>query len=67
MGPKSHLPSHLRSIRAICTIESMEFGTLLLHMGPKSQSLKHDMDAYMATLLGGEAMDLCWEVGRAKS
>ena len=25
-----------------------------------------DMDAYMATVFGGEARDLCWELGRAK-
>ena len=28
---------------------------------------KYDMNAYMATLSGGEAWNLCWELGRAKS
>jgi hypothetical protein len=28
---------------------------------------KYDMDAYVATLFGGEAWDLWWEPGRAKS
>ena len=30
-------------------------------------SPKYDMDAYMATLFGGEARDLCQELGGAKS
>ena len=33
----------------------------------KVGSPKYDMDAYMATLFGGEAWDLCWELGQAKS
>ena len=35
----------------------------LVYMGPQVLSLKHDMDAYMATLFGGEDWDLCWELG----
>ena len=31
-------------------------------MGPK-----YDMDAYMATIIWGEAWDLCWELGWAKT
>ena len=35
---------------------------------PKSQVLspKDDMDTYMATLFGGEAWKLCWELGQAQ-
>ena len=32
-----------------------------LNRGPK-----YDMDAYKATLYGGEAWDFCWELGQAK-
>jgi hypothetical protein len=44
----------------------MEVVTYHLH---KAQilGLKYDMDAYVATLVGGEAWDLCWELGRAKN
>ena len=30
-------------------------------------SPKYDMDAYMTTLFGGEAWDLCWKLDQAKS
>ena len=39
----------------------------LVHMGSQVVSPNYDMDAYMATLYGGEAWDLCCELGRAKS
>jgi hypothetical protein len=38
---RSQVPSHLRSIRAISAVESMEGGSLPLHMGPKSQVPSH--------------------------
>ena len=38
---RSQLSSHLRSIRAIPTVESMEVGTLALHTGPKTQVSSH--------------------------
>jgi len=60
-GPKSQVPSHLRSIHAILAIESMEVGTY--HF---TQGSKYDMDAHM-TLFGGEAWEMCWELGLAKS
>ena len=39
---------------------------VLIHMESQVLSLKIDMDAYMATLFGGEAWDLCYELGQAK-
>ena len=51
---ESHVPSHLRSIRAILAVHSMKVGTYHFTWGPK-----YDMDVYMATLFGGEARDLC--------
>ena len=47
------------SMRTISIVESMEVGFYLF-------TWKHDMDAYMATLFGGEAWDLCWGLGWAK-
>jgi hypothetical protein len=44
--------------RPILDVESMEFGTYHFTHDPK-----YDMDAYMATLFGDEAHDLCWELG----
>ena len=35
--------------------------------GAQVRSPKYDMDAYMATLFGGEAWDLCWQLGWTKS
>jgi hypothetical protein len=56
----------LRSICAILAIKSMEVGNYHFTQvpGPKN---KYDMDAYMATLFGGEAQDLWCKLGRAKS
>ena len=34
---------------------------------PQVLSPKYDMDAYMASLFGGKAWDLCWELGQAKA
>ena len=53
------VPSHLRSIRAISAVESTKTWDLPLHTESRVLSPKYDMDAYMATLLGGEAWDLC--------
>jgi hypothetical protein len=36
-------------------------------MGSQLLSPKYDLDTYMATLLGGEALDLCWRLDRPKS
>jgi hypothetical protein len=55
----SHVvPSPMRSIRAILAVESMEVGTDHFTRVP-SPNPKYDMDAYMATLFGVEARDLC--------
>ena len=35
--------------------------------GSQVLSPNYDMDAYMASLFGGEAWDLCWELGQAKA
>ena len=51
---RSQVPSHLRSIRAISAVESMEVGTYHFTRGTQVLSPNYDMDAYMATLLGGE-------------
>ena len=63
------VPSHLRLIPAISTVESMEVGAYHCTQGPcyKVPSHNHDMHAYMATLFGGEASNLCCELGQAKS
>ena len=52
-----------------CNLSRWEHGSLDLPLHTRSQNLmsKYDMDAYMATFLGGEAQDLWWELGRAKS
>ena len=52
-GPASHV------VRA-SVFEIMKVGTYQIKQGPK-----YDMDAYMASLFGGEAWHLCWESGRA--
>jgi hypothetical protein len=60
-GPKSQVPSHLRSIHAILIVEGMEVGTY--HMGFQPHGIpcpKYDMDAYMAILFGGETCDESW-------
>ena len=55
-------PKSLEVNRAISAVENMEsWGRLPLHTGPT-----YDMDAYMATLFGGQTWDLCWELGQAK-
>ena len=38
-----------------------------LQTGFQALSPNYDMDAYMAALNGGEAWDLCCELGQAKS
>ena len=40
----------------------MKIKTYRLTWGPK-----YDMDAYMASLFGVEARDLCWMLGQAKT
>ena len=35
--------------------------------GSQVLSPNYDMDAYMATLFGGEAWDLCYKLGQAES
>jgi hypothetical protein len=54
MAGSHGVPSHLRSICVISTIERMKVGTHYFTHGPK-----YDMDAYMTTLLRGEVWDLC--------
>ena len=39
---------------------------LSLHTGSPVLRPNNDMNAYMATLFGGEAWNLCWELGWAK-
>ena len=44
----------------------MEVGLTASHGVPRLESLKYDMDAYMATLFGGEVWDVCCKSGQAK-
>ena len=44
------------------TIEGMKVGIYHFTQGPN-----YDMDAYMAKIVGGEAWDLCCELGRAEN
>jgi hypothetical protein len=67
-GPKSQVTSHLRSIRAISAVESIEVGKYNFTRG--SKSCVPSMTTWMSTWqhflerrLGG----LCWELGQAKS
>ena len=62
LSPKSHEVN-------LCDLNHWEHGSwdLPLHMGSQVLSLSYDMDAYMATLFGGEAWDLCCELGWAKT
>jgi hypothetical protein len=53
-SPKSQVPSHLKSLHAISTVESMEFTTSHRDLNPK-----YDMDANMTTLFESETWDLC--------
>ena len=53
--PKPWVLVHLWSIRVISTVDSIEVGIFHFTHGPK-----HDMDAYIRTLFGGKARDLCW-------
>ena len=52
-----------------CNLNHWEHGNwdLPLHMDSQVLSPKHDTNAYMATLFGDEAWDLCWDLDRAKS
>jgi hypothetical protein len=52
-----------------CNLNCREHGKLGLTTSHGSQVLvpDDDMDAYMATLFGGEARDSCLELGGAKS
>jgi hypothetical protein len=52
-----------------CNLNHWEHGSwdLALHVGSQIPSPSYDMDVYMTTLSGGEARDLCWELGRAKN
>ena len=59
-------PSHLSSIRAIFTVDSMEFVTYHFTQC-QVPSPEYDMDACMASFLGGEAWEMCWVLGRPKS
>ena len=61
-GPQ--VPSHLRVNP--CNLDCWEHGSwdLPLYIGSQVLSPKYNMDAYMATLIGGEAWDLCWELNR---
>jgi hypothetical protein len=64
--------SHVLSPQSLevipCNLNHWEHGNWDWPFRMDSQVLspKHDMDAYMATLFGGEAWDLCWELDRAK-
>jgi hypothetical protein len=55
------VPSHLRLIRAVLAVESMEVGTYHFTWGPKSMSPKYDMDAYMATFFWEVRLETCGE------
>jgi hypothetical protein len=55
---RSQVPSHLRLIHAISTVESMEIGAYHFTQGPKSLVPKYDTDAYTTTPFGGETWDL---------
>ena len=58
----SQVLSHLRPIHAISTVESMKVETYHVTWGPESRAW-HGCLGYMATLFGGEAWNLCWELG----
>jgi len=51
-----------RSIHVILGIESREVGDLPLQTRSQVWSHKYDMNAYMATLFGGDAHDMCWHI-----
>jgi hypothetical protein len=62
LSPKSHEVNP-------CNVDHWEHGSwdLPLHTWSQVQSPNYDMDAYMAALFGGEAWDLCCELGRGQS
>jgi hypothetical protein len=47
--------------------QSLAVGLGPVHTAPQALSPEYDMDAYMATFIGGEAWDLCWKLGQTKS
>ena len=55
------VPSHLRSIRAISTIESMEIRAYDFKRSPK-----YDMDAYIANTFWRWGLELVLKVGSSK-
>ena len=57
----SQVPSHMRSIRAISTVENIEVGTFHFTLGPK-----YDMNVYMTTLFGSEAYVESWVKQKAR-
>ena len=60
-SPKSQVLI-LKSLEVnLCNLDHCEHGSwdLPLHMRSQVPSPKYDMDAYMTTLYGGEAWDLC--------
>jgi hypothetical protein len=52
-------PSHMMSIHAISTVESMEVGTYHFTQGSLIPSPNYDMDADMVALCKGKAWDQC--------
>jgi hypothetical protein len=68
-----HMGSQVLSPKSLevnpCNLNCQDHGSwdLPLDMGSQVLHLDYDMDAYMATFFGGEAWDLCCELGSAKS
>jgi hypothetical protein len=58
-GPKSQVPIHLRSIRAISIVESMEVETHHCTRGPKYERPSMTWMPTWQMFFGGEAHDLC--------
>ena len=66
---RSQVPSPKSREVNQCNLNRWEHGSwdLPLHTGLQVPSSRYDMDVCMAPRFGGEAWDLCWELGRAKS
>jgi hypothetical protein len=68
-----HVGSQVLSLKSLevnpcnLNLKSMKVGTIPLHMGSQILSPNYDMDVYMTTFFGGEAWDLCGELGQVKS
>jgi hypothetical protein len=65
LGPPVHKESQVTWGQSVQSpmLRAWKLGLTTLHNVPNPKSQLWHMDAYIATLFGGEGWDLCWELG----